>query len=233
MQPGCEDLHRTLSKLPLLNSPSEVLPKDGLYFFYEKGEFSAHDSGLRIVRVGNHPRSQGRLVARLRQHYGGNKNSSVFRKFLGGAILRRRDMSHPCLQPVPGRGHWEKQDAKTCERCRPVETEVSDLLRSEFAFRIVSIEDMDFRNIMERKLIGHLSACPDCRPSREWLGKFAYSEKVQNSGLWNSSYVGGSVSLSGEDWRRFEEAVEETVAFFDDEDFLAVFGFLTFHGLDY
>ncbi|MFQ5910477.1 MAG: hypothetical protein ACE5IJ_07125 [Thermoplasmata archaeon] len=228
----CEEVHRLLSRLPMLTEPIGGLPKDGLYFFYERGEFNAHDGNPRIVRVGNHPRSQGRLVVRLTQHYGGNKNSSVFRKFLGGAILRRGDPGHPCLQPAPGRGHWEKQDAKTCERCRPVEADVSDLLRSDFAFRVVSIEDMAFRNLMERKLIGLLSACPACMPSREWLGRFAYGEKVRNSGLWNSSYVGESVSLSREGWCRFEEAVEETVALFEDEDFLAILGFLTVHGLD-
>ncbi|MFQ5911336.1 MAG: hypothetical protein ACE5IJ_11555 [Thermoplasmata archaeon] len=232
MQPRCADLHRVLSELPLLNSPSEVLPKSGLYFFYEKGEFNAHDGEPRIVRVGNHPHSQGRLVARLRQHYGGNKNSSVFRKFIGGAILRQRDPNHPCLRPAPGQGHWEMQDAKACERCRPIEARVSDLLRSKFAFRVVSIEDMAFRNLMERKLIALLSACPDCRASREWLGKFAYDEKVRSSGLWNSRHVGEAVSLTRDERGRFKEAVEETVALFEDEDFLAIFGFHIVHGLD-
>ena len=88
-------------------------------------ESAQHAPAGRIVRVGNHPRSDGTLVRRLRQHYKGHKNGSVFRKFLGGALMRSEDPSHPCLAPAPGKGHWEKQDEKTCHRCQPVEQSVS------------------------------------------------------------------------------------------------------------
>ncbi|MFQ5909974.1 MAG: hypothetical protein ACE5IJ_04540, partial [Thermoplasmata archaeon] len=177
----CRRIHHYLDGLPMLRDPSRVPTANGLYFFYEKGEKSPH-GGPRIVRVGNHPRSQGRLVVRLQQHYSGNKNSSVFRRFLGGAILRRRDSNHPCLQPQPGRGHWEKQGSKTCDLCRPVEREVSALLRDSFRFRVLRIVDRNSRNLFERGLISSLSACPQCTPSEEWLGRYAYSEKVASSG---------------------------------------------------
>jgi hypothetical protein len=42
---------------------------------------------------------------------------------------------------------------------------------------------------MEEKLVATVSLCPICKPSEDWLGKYAYSEKVRSSGLWNSSYV--------------------------------------------
>ena len=62
----------------------------------------------------------------------GGKNGSVFRKLLGGALMRTETPSHPCLAPGPGRGHWERQDEKPCDRCRPIERRVSRLLRDEF-----------------------------------------------------------------------------------------------------
>ena len=63
------------------------------------------------MRVGNHPRSDGTLVRRLRQHYKGHKNGSVFRKFLGGALMRSEDPSHPCLAVATGQvvAHTKKQ----------------------------------------------------------------------------------------------------------------------------
>lgn len=118
---ACGAVHDLLEPLPMVEQPGGVSITDGLYFFYEDGESSSHASEGRIVRVGNHPRSDGTLVRRLRQHYRGGKNGSVFRKFLGGALMRAESLNHPCLAPGPGRGHWERQHEKLCDRCRPVE----------------------------------------------------------------------------------------------------------------
>ncbi len=229
---GCDDIHRLLSRLPILTAPSDELPKDGLYFFYEEGETICHDGSPRIVRVGNHPRSRGRLLARLRQHYSGNKNSSVFRRYLGGAILRRRDSNHPCLQPSSGKGHWEMQNQKPCQACRPIEGEVSSLLREHFAFRIVMIEDMRLRNLMEGKLIGILSSCTDCLPSSGWTGQFAYSKKVQSSGMWNSAHVGEKGRITSHEWTSLVGAVDDTLAELDEDDIAALLGFSWFHDFD-
>jgi hypothetical protein len=111
-QQACRLIHALLDRLPIYTRPDEVPFRDGLYFFYEQGEFSAHATAGRLVRVGNHPRNAGRLVARLREHYSGEKNSSVFRLLLGGALIRRDDPSSPCLAPGPGQGHWERHMAK-------------------------------------------------------------------------------------------------------------------------
>ncbi len=219
-----------LSSLPLLGHPDDVPVSNGLYFFYQQGELSAH-GGPRIVRVGNHPRSQDGLVRRLQRHYSGSKNGSVFRKFLGGALMRRRDSGHPCLQPGPGTGHWERQDAKTCEVCRPIEREVSSLLRDEFRFRVVRVVDRGFRNLMERKLIAYLSACPHCGPSENWLGRYAYSKKVVPSGLWNSQYVGKNIPASLGEWNRFARLVDETRDLLtEEEETLAMLGFAVVGG---
>jgi len=183
---ACESIQTMILELPQHRTPGSDLPSNGLYFFYQEGETCPHTGSPRIVRVGNHPRSQNTLVRRLRQHYSGNKNSSVFRKLLGGAILRQRQKNHPCL------AHWEKQDEKTCDTCRPLEDEVSLLIREQFRFRCVAIARMQERNEMESRLIATLSACPVCLPSQNWLGKWAGNERVRSSGMWNSQHVGGS-----------------------------------------
>ena len=74
--------------------PSDVPFTTGLYFFYERGEKSDHGTAGRVVRIGNHPHSRNRLIGRLSDHYrtaSNAKNGSVFRRYLGGALIRRRD----------------------------------------------------------------------------------------------------------------------------------------------
>ena len=205
----CLAVHGHLRSLPAFGQPSEVPITDGLYFFYERGESSEHAPDGRIVRVGNHPRSDGTLVRRLRQHYSGQKNSSVFRRYLGGALMRADDPHHPCLAPAPGTGHWERQDHKPCRRCRPVEQEVSRLVRARFQFRCIAIFDRKERNHLEEVLIATLSACPVCRPSREWLGHHSYPDVVRRAGMWNSQFV-GSATMSTADLRRFAACVAST-----------------------
>ena len=207
---ACQAIHNALEMLPLLTSPADVSFGDGLYFFYEEGEASDHAPNGRIVRVGNHPRKQGGLVSRLGMHYSGNKNSSVFRKFLGGALLRRDNPSNPCLSPAPGKGHWENGNAKACARCRPTEARVSDLLRQRFTFRCVSVPHKEERNRLEALLVATLSACDVCRPSPSWLGLQAYSGKVRASGLWNSQHVGGT-TIDGSTLGRFQELVSASL----------------------
>lgn len=168
-----------------------------------------------MVRVGNHPRSSGGLKRRLRDHYSGGKHGSVFRKYLGGALIRRDDPRHPCLEPAPGKGHWERQDSPACPTCRPFEQTVSAVLRSTFLFRCVAIADTAERNRLESSLVATLSLCSVCGPSLSWLGRYAYSDKVRSSGLWNSDYVGdGDLLMTVASLTRFEELVAATVPLF-------------------
>jgi len=209
MKDICEEVHRLLEALPTYTSYSAVPFDNGLYFLYQTGEASEHAPLGRVVRVGNHPRSDNGLARRLRQHYSGQKNGSVFRKLLGGALIRSRDPNNACLAPAPGKGHWEKQHAKVCSRCASVEQEVSALLRSNFRFRCVRIDQRAERGLFEALLIGTLSLCPACKPSDQWLGVYAYSDHVQRSGLWNSQFV-YAPGLTGRDLQRFAELVRLT-----------------------
>ena len=177
---GCRTIHALIGSLPVFEQLATVTITDGLYFFYEHGESAQHAPAGRIVRVGNHPRSDGTLVRRLRQHYKGHKNGSVFRKFLGGALMRSEDPSHPCLAPAPGKGHWEKQDEKTCHRCQPVEQSVSRLLRTRFRFRCVSIPLRQERNRFEKALIATLSSLYRLRVLGQWFDGIRFYAAASN-----------------------------------------------------
>jgi hypothetical protein len=208
----CKKINELLTILPIFHKPSSVLFKNGLYFFYESGEISNHEPNGRIVRIGNHPRTQDGLKKRLNMHYQGSKNSSVFRKYLGGAIIRQKNPDSPCLMPNPGQGHWEKQNLHVCEECKPVEKIVSNLLKNNFSFRCVEFKNREMRNSFEEKLIATVSLCPICRPSEDWLGKYAYSDNVRKSGLWNSDYTFNySKLLTNKNLDDFKEAVDRTL----------------------
>lgn len=209
---ACARIHAALALLPPRKEPTTIRFTNGLYFFYEQGEHSPHAPGGRVVRIGNHPRAQDRLVGRLNDHFNsrpGAKNFSVFRRYLGGAQLRRENLDNPCLQPAPGHGHWEKQDGRPCPRCADVELAISQLLSSAFTFRCVRIDNLAERNILEKRLIATMAACPVCQPSETWLGHHAYPKLVRSSGLWNVQYV-GERPMTGRQLRRFEEMTSMT-----------------------
>ena len=172
--------------------PARFHSPNGLYFFFESGENSPHGSP-RITRIGNHPRTQGRLVARLRDHYATRpnaKNGSVFRRYLGGALLRR-DGVEGCLAPGPGLGHWEMGNASECHICVGYEELVTAYLQSNLQFACVRVNDQELRNHLERRLIASVAQCRACEPSRGWLGLRAYPENVRSTGTWNSDHVSG------------------------------------------
>jgi hypothetical protein len=206
IESACREVHELLARIPIRTRPNEVGFQDGLYFFFEDDETSRHGPTGRVVRVGNHPRSEGGLVRRLRQHYSGNKNGSVFRKLLGSALLRSRDPDTPCLAPAPGKGHWELQGARPCALCRVLEAEVSSSLRAGFRFRCIEIRDRNERNLFEVMLVATLAQCQVCKPSGGWLGRHAYVDRVRESGLWNVQYSDGRV-LSKAALGRFAELV--------------------------
>lgn len=206
---ACACVHAMVATLPVRRFPADdALPANGLYFVYESSETESHTKTPRIVRIGSHA-TPGQLGRRLRQHSAGGKNGSVFRKALGGALLRRENAESPCLGPQPGQGHWEKQDMPTCPLCAPLEVRVSALLAERFRFRCVRIDDAEERARFERCLIATLAACPLCRQSPEWLGVYAYNAKIRASGLWLSNYLRAS-PVSTLELARFEVLVRCT-----------------------
>jgi hypothetical protein len=211
---ACGRIHAAIEHLPIYRAPADVPFSDGLYFFYEQSEESPHGYPHRIVRIGNHPHAAGRLVGRLKEHYAarpGGKNSSVFRRYLGGALMRREDPTSLCLGPGPGRGHWEQHKAPACSECNPYELTVTQQLNEHFWFRCLAIDDQNERNDFEQALIATVASCDACRPSADWLGNYAYNPLIREIGLWNTQHVHG-VRMGVTRLERFEELANLTQA---------------------
>jgi len=197
----CLRIHEIVESFPLYRYPVNRgnLPLNGIYFFYEEGEKIQIGSQVkdRIVRVGTH-REQDRFPDRIFNHYNGNKNSSVFRKHLGGAIIRRKNPADSRLE------RWLKQDAPTFD---DVEVLVNAQIREQFSFRCIRVDNKEERLDLEKRLIATLSRCSQCKPSENWLGKFAASRKIQVSGLWNDQYVNSDSMMTLQHLLRLKEIV--------------------------
>jgi len=165
-------------------TPTSEMPASGIYLFFEKGEKIDIDGILydRIVRVGTH-RKDGNFPGRIRQHYGnkgnlhGNKNGSVFRLHIGGAIMRKQDPDDPRL---PGwLKHMGPSDAD-------IENEVSSTLRENFSFVCFPVVTEEERLSLESGLISLLAQHPLGKPSPSWLGKHSARPVIHCTGLWNT-----------------------------------------------
>lgn len=198
-------IHKIVESLPIYRYPvsKEILPENGVYFFYEEGEKIQVDPQVknRIVRVGTH-REQGRFPSRVFNHFGGNKNSSVFRKHLGGVIIRKKNPNDPSLK------QWLKQDTRTF---RDVEDEVEKELQEHFSFRCIRVDNRNERLELEERLIATLAKSP-CRPSPNWLGHFAVSDKIRMSGMWNEQHVDSTKRIQPEHLSKLEELVSQSMS---------------------
>jgi hypothetical protein len=190
-------------------SPRHSLPRDGVYLFFERGERVRLDgqSVDRIVRVGTH-KVDGRFRERIRQHYGrvrtlgGDRSGSVFRKHVGGALLRR---AHSEVERLAAWLH--REDLRFPE----VEGEVSRTLRDRFTFVCVRVDGRRERLRIEGGLIALLARHPLGGPSDGWLGHCAFAAEIRSSGLWNVQHTSDqpiSVSAFG----RFGRLVRATLA---------------------
>src|SRR6478752_834514 len=190
-------IEQIVAELPLIDPNSftaKDLPRNGIYLMYEQSE-----SG-RIVRVGTHKAEAG-LYTRLRKHFGTRNSSrawrrtSVFRLHVGGALLNRDQ--DPRIQ-----GWADRQG----ERMPEVEAIVTDQLLTTFTFRAMQVDPLEERLALERHLIATLSATPEMTP--EWLGQYAVSSRIRESGLWNSDHIGAQKRV---DLDRLQTLVAATI----------------------
>ncbi|HST03156.1 MAG TPA: hypothetical protein VLQ48_00295 [Chloroflexia bacterium] len=163
------------------------LPENGVYFFFEEGETIIVNDGpvQRIVRIGTH-KTDGRFPGRIDNHYGarkrlsGSRTGSIFRKHLGAALLRRVNTEDPRIQI------WLSQESL---KFPAVETMVSRQLRDKFTFSCLQVSESTLRLKLERGLIALLAQYPIGIASDLWLGHYAATPVIRNSGLWNVQHV--------------------------------------------
>jgi len=175
-------------------------PQAGVYFFFETNE-NRTDSGHgpRVVRVGTHAittHSRTKLWQRLSQHRGtvtgggGNHRGSVFRLHVGTALQNR----HPEIDvPTWSVGSSASRDIRNSEHS--LEVMVSQVI-GQMPFLWLAVTDpsgpQSDRAYIERNaiaLLSNFSHSPLDPASQGWLGRYAKSTKIRESGLWNSNHV--------------------------------------------
>ncbi len=204
MSEPCEWLHRQLESLPVVRYPFQLdqLPDNGIYAFYQSGESWGHGGDTpRIVRIGTH--RDGNFHSRIKEHYRLNdstlvldrykpapKDRSIFRKNLGRALLNQR--KDPYLQVweldfTSRKNRDQYGHLRDLDKELQIESQVTELLRRDFSFRYVVVDQQAERmgtGGLEAALIGTLSHCGQCRPSRSWLGLNSPKPQIVGSGLW-------------------------------------------------
>jgi hypothetical protein len=101
----CHWLHNVLEELPMIRYPfdTNILPVNGIYFFYQEGEFWGHGSNVpKIIRIGTH--RDGNFGSRIKEHFLCDESKmnfdhmkrkpsdrSIFRKHIGRALLYKEE----------------------------------------------------------------------------------------------------------------------------------------------
>ncbi|MFZ5815230.1 MAG: hypothetical protein ACOY93_07990, partial [Bacillota bacterium] len=162
------------------------LPRRGVYFFFEPGEFRADGRTPRIVRVGTHAVSEGSkstLWGRLAQHRGrvssggGDHRGSIFRLHVGTALVNR-GLASAAAAAQWGSTH-RPPEGPVREAEAQLERMVSQYIRA-MPFLWVEVDDppsrSSHRKVIEANAIGLLSNLerePLDPPSAGWLGHWA------------------------------------------------------------
>jgi hypothetical protein len=182
-------------------------PMRGVYFFYERGEIRTTSGvGPRVVRIGTHALKRGgkaTLWNRLRHHKGvqkdggGNHRGSVFRLHVGTALINRDDWKDP-IASTWGDGSNAPKEIRQAEKS--LEQSVSQHI-GNMPFLWLEVADApgpeSDRGVIEHNTISLLSNyCSNQNlqklidpASERWLGKFAKSTDINQSGLWNVNHV--------------------------------------------
>lgn len=199
-------LYSLITPLPRCNhyTARRDLPWNGIYLFFERDEEIVLDGKRypRIVRVGTHNKD-GNFPQRIRQHYGnvnsfrGNKNGSVFRLHLGGAIMIKNDPRDPRLSS------WLKHMGASDPL---VEEQVSHQLRDNFTFVGIEVPQSRDRLALEEGLIALLASDHRNAPSKAWLGQYSANDTICHTGLWNTDKTRGR-SLTEQQFEQLRELV--------------------------
>jgi hypothetical protein len=177
MSETCKWLHEQLERLPLIKYPftPDLLPENGIYFFYEEGQTWGHGGPKpRIVRVGTH--KDGNFRTRIAEHFlldeskmnfdqnhSKPSDRSIFRKHIGRAFLNEKRDEYLKTWDID---FMKKINIEKFSHLRNIpeekETEIriTDTLRKHFPFRFIVIDNEVERmgdKGLEKHLIGTLA----------------------------------------------------------------------------
>lgn len=225
----CKWLHEELEQLPLVRYPFDLqqLPKNGIYFFYEKGEIWGHgENKKRIVRIGTH--RDGNFRSRIQEHFLLNerkmnfdsmrpapKERSIFRLNIGRALLNKQGSSYMKIWNIDFTSRRKRERCahlRNIEYEKEIERQITSILRTNFGFRFIRVEDEVWRmgaKGLESRLIGTVARCSLCCPSNNWLGKYSPKRKIRESGLWLVQHL-KSPSINQEDMNFIKIAINKT-----------------------
>jgi hypothetical protein len=225
----CQWLHTQLAQLAPVVYPFDrkQLPKNGIYFFYEKGEIWGHgENQPRIVRIGTH--REGNFQSRIAEHFlldeakmnlgvtrARPHDRSIFRKNIGRTLLNRQRSPYLAVWEIDfmKRENLQKHGhLREIETERRIEAEVTRLLQENFSFRFVVLEGQSVRmgsEGLEARLIGTVAGCSACGPSPGWLGQHSPKAKIRQSGLWQVQHLRAR-PLTEPDKRLLIVAIEAT-----------------------
>ena len=205
----CKWLHEQLEQLPIIMFPFtlELLPENGIYFFYEKDEIWGHGGNKpRIVRIGTH--KQGNFRSRIKEHYLLDElkmnfdkdkpkpsDRSIFRKNIGRALLNRDRDDYLQIWDIDFMTRKNREsfgDKRDIDKEKRMESTITKMIRERFYFRFVMIDSQLERmggNGLESSLIGTVASCKLCKPSDNWLGNYSTKKQIKESGLWLVQYL--------------------------------------------
>lgn len=187
MENNCGIIHQLFNSMEKYKFPfnKDKIPKNGIYILFENGEIG--HSTNRIVRIGTHT-GNDQLQSRLLQHFSNeNKDRSIFRKNIGRALLSKNNDPYLEIWDIDFTTKKSKDNFKHLidhQRQNKIEKSVTKYLQDNFSFIVFEVENKKERLELESKLISTVSLCNECKPSKNWLGKYSPNEKIRKSGLW-------------------------------------------------
>jgi len=230
---NCNWLHKKIEELPLIKCPFnlEDLPKNGIYFFYEKDEASKHDGvSRRIVRVGTHKGNNFR--SRMNDHFLFNerkmnfnsvkaapKDRSIFRKNIGRALLNKEEDDYLKIWNIdftPRKNRDKYHHLRDINEEKEIESRITNILRDDFSFRFLLIDNETKRignRGLESSLIGTIAKCELCKPSERWLGNHSPVDAIRNNGLWLVQHL-QSDEINNEEKKFIIDAINDTKKWF-------------------
>ena len=225
----CRSLHQQLEALPIIRFPFDLtsLPNNGIYFFYEDGEYWGHGGERpRVVRIGTH-RKDGNFRHRIGEHFAlderrmnfdatraAPRERSIFRKHIGRALLKQRGDPYLAVWEIDFTSREKREKyghLRDIAKEKVVESEITARLRESFSFRFIIVDGKGTRRGLEQQIIGTVAQCSQCCESKNWLGTDSPKPEIRESGLWQIQHLKAS-ALSPAETDFLSNAVGSTCA---------------------